>query len=321
MARQTPGERYTQRLQRRLEDIQSIHELVREIAVDEFSKIKLRKTPKMPRRRKSAGKYEAVLVLSDFQAGKRSPSYDGEVFRRRLLKLASPTIELCERWSVDTLHVFSLGDLVEGSVIFPHQPHTIDRPAFLQACRLVPEACYELVHELLPHFRKLTWTEVPGNHGRQGRKGDGSSELDNNDSVAMVVLEALLKPERDAGRVEFSCAGDPNWWNYREVLGNGCLLVHGNELSCNAKSIKDAMLGWHADPSLPPFKLVFMGHWHQRLIVSANGLEARISPSLDSDCQFAERWCKATSEPAQMLYVFHRKHCIVGEHELKVDRL
>lgn len=312
-------ERYTRTLENRIKQLSSVQDLVREIAVEEFAKVKHRRTPKLPRKRKQGGKYEGVLVLSDFQAGKKTPTYDGDIFRQRLLRTAQPTIDLCDRWDIETLHVFSLGDLVEGSVIFPHQPHCIDRPAFQQACSLVPHACYDLAHELLPYFRKVTWTEVPGNHGRQGKRGDGQSELDNNDSVAMVVLEALLKPEIDQGRVDFRLAGDPNWWNHRDVLGHGCFLVHGNEVGCHAKRIKDAMLGWHADPALPGFRYLFMGHWHQRMIVTANGLEARISPSLDSDCQFATRILQATSQPAQMFYVFNKKHGLIGEHEIAVS--
>lgn len=322
MARsKTEGERYTRVLENRIRKLSSIHELVREIAVEEFSKIKHRRSPAKPRKRARGGKYEAILVLSDFQAGKKTASYDSDVFRRRLASLASPTRDLAELWGIETLHVFCLGDLVEGSVIYPGQAWHLDSPAFIQACRTVPEAIYNLIHDLLPSFRKVTVTDVPGNHGRAGPNRAGIPERDNFDSVAIAVLEALLKPEIDAKRIDFRACEDPNWWNHREVLGHGCLLVHGNQLSPTTHKLKQAMLGWHAAPEIPDFRFLLLGHWHQRTIVSVNGLEARISPSLDSDCQFAMEKLQATSEPAQMLYVMHRKHGIVGEHELKVDRL
>ena len=161
--------------------------------------------PKAPARRATGRPEEvAFLHISDTQIGKRTASYNSEVAVERLLELAHKVIRITEvrrqAAQIDEIHVALGGDMVEGELIFSHQPHLIDQSVFDQALRTTPFVLARVVRLLLAHFKKVKVFGVVGNHGRPAPKDVGSPPRTNWDRVVYETLRHLFFGSPDAPR-------------------------------------------------------------------------------------------------------------------------
>jgi len=72
----------------------------------------------------------AVLVISDLHIGKKTADFNITVARRRLNKLAEKVCRIKEQlgngYELDNIHVWMLGDTIDGDGIYPGQPHHQD---------------------------------------------------------------------------------------------------------------------------------------------------------------------------------------------------
>jgi hypothetical protein len=112
----------------------------------------------------------AVLVISDVQLAKRTPTYNMAVAEERLMLAVQKTIRITEvrrkAAKINKIKVFFVGDLVEGEQIFPHQPWETEAPLMIQACREGPRMFAQMLMGLAQEFESVETTWVSGNHGR-----------------------------------------------------------------------------------------------------------------------------------------------------------
>jgi len=246
----------------------------------------------------------ALLHLTDWQLGKHTSSYSTEVCEQRVRAAVAKTIKLTEIQRADhpvrECHVMLGGDLVEGVSIFPGQPWEVDSSAFAQvftASRLVEE----VILTLLAAFESVTVWEVAGNHGRIGRKGD-MPRADNLDRIVCRIAREKLSSQ---GRMKWTEQND--WYSLVEVGAYHALLVHGDQVKSfgGTTPIHGLMKKANAWASgvTPPFADLYLGHLHQELTMTlANGGRVYMTPSTESNSEYAREFMAAHGRPGQRLH-------------------
>ena len=153
-----------------------------------------------PAKDKRKGNSEVALwVMGDWQGGKRTPSYDSEVMRSRVLQFVNKAISITNiqrtHHPVKECTIAFTGDMVEGLFNFPSQPHELDSTIFEQYVN-VSRLCVDVVREALATYETVTVVAEWGNHGRIGSKRDGVPRHDNIDRMVFELARQMLKDEK-----------------------------------------------------------------------------------------------------------------------------
>ena len=258
-------------------------------------------TPRPDRRSKRAE--VALLPLSDWHVGKRTSSFDSDVARQRIDRLAAKVVEITEieraDHPVNECHVLLLGDFLDGVIIFPGQSFEIDSTLFSQLFTTVG-ILEGLVRTLLSTFRSVTVWSACGNHARLGKKGD-MPRGDNVDRVLYRIVRDRLTAQK-----RLTWHEPQSWYSIAEIGSYRAMIAHGDQIKSFGGTPAFAILkkcnSW-ASGVLPPFRDVWMGHFHNPLVLPlANGRgRVFISPSIESDSAYAAEVVAAAGVPAQRL--------------------
>lgn len=256
------------------------------------------------------GSEYAVALLSDLQTGKRTPDYDSDIARERVLRYARKIVQLTE---IQRLHhpvrhciVPMLGDMVEGVDIFPGQQYLIDSTLYAQLFNTTPQLLAEFCRYLLAHFETVTVYAVDGNHGRIGRKGQFGPE-DNADRMLYRILALLMRDEPRFELIMTDPVGERNWYHVVEIGDYKALLIHGDQIRGHSGipwyGIQKKVNGWGSGGLGPDsdFQDVFMGHYHQLGAIPLNHRMVWANGSTESTNTFAAEVLAAQSEPSQWL--------------------
>lgn len=247
----------------------------------------------------------ALLHLTDWQLGKRTESYDSDICRQRVEETVRRAIKLTEIQKADhpvrECHVMLGGDLVEGISIFPGQVYEVDATTFSQvfsAAGLVTSA----ILTLLESFEKVTVSEVAGNHGRMGRKGDAPRE-DNLDRIVGRVARDQL-----ANQPRLHWQENKSWYSMVEIGNYRALLVHGDQVKSFGGNVPAYGLlrkgnSWAAGGIPETFKDIYVGHLHQPMTLQlASGGLIYMTPSTESGSAYAREFMAAHGRPGQRLH-------------------
>lgn len=179
---------------------------------------------------------EAVLCFSDLHIGLAVRSdevgglgnYNVDKFNVRLSNLVKRITAITEHHRVvsrlDTLNIFSLGDIVHGSNDagqwgFLHTEQNICDQVFI-AVREIELALLKL-NQVYP---RIKFYGVYGNHGRIGQKGQEKKYV-NWDYIVYKFLETSLKNQKG---ITFETPRSP--FTVAEVLNNKFFLTHGDQV-------------------------------------------------------------------------------------------
>lgn len=259
-----------------------------------------------------------MAVLSDWQLGKRTPSYDSEVCATRIEKYAEKVIRLTDIQRADHpvkhLRVHVLGDLVEGEMIFPGQAHLIDSSLYAQVVENGPTILAGFLRKMLAHFESVHVVAVIGNHGRIGRKGDFNPQT-NADRMLYRITQRILEGE---SRLTWDIPSIPNeraWYAISAIGNYSALLIHGDQFRGTAGipwyGLQKKAGGWALGAIPESFDDVDFGHFHQPTRVTLNNVTARCSGSPESHNDFAAEQLAAVGTPSQSLRFVHPERGIV----------
>lgn len=287
------------------------------------SSIDLPAVPPPVRDARRGGEEVAVAVLSDWQLGKRTPSYDSEVCAARIEKFAEKVIRLTDIQRADHpvrhLRVHILGDLVEGEQIFPGQSHLIDASLFEQTCETGPTILINFLRKMLAHFETVHVVAVIGNHGRIGRKGDFNPQTNADRMLYRNTQRILGGPDGDREpRLTWDIPSIPNeraWYAISQIGNYSALLIHGDQFRGTAGipwyGLQKKAGGWALGAIPESFDDVDFGHFHQPTRVTLNNVTARCSGSPESHNDFAAEQLAAVGTPSQSLRFVHPERGIV----------
>jgi hypothetical protein len=269
-----------------------------------FGKVPLAAVPPADKRTKS--NEVALWHMTDWQGAKRTPSYNSEIMRERVLEFAKKAVKITEIQRADhpVKECFILfgGDMVEGLFNFPSQVFEIDSTLFEQYVN-VSRLCVDVVSYALANYEKVTVVPEWGNHGRIGSKRDNVPRSDNFDRMCYELARQLLADEKRL--VWQECPEDIQ---RVEIGAYRALLIHGDEVGRNGFASPGAIVQhankWRSGSYPWEFRDVYIGHYHTHAEWSmANGLGAVYQTgSTESDNRYAGINLASSATPSQRLH-------------------
>lgn len=234
--------------------------------------------------------------MSDLHWGKKTATFGPDVLKDRLSRLGGKLMQERAKRNVnfDELRVFMLGDMNDGSDIYPGQPHAQAETNVEQQAWELSDFLAEWLREQLQVWRKITVDAVPGNHGRAGKF---AHEAANWDVVAYRYLKS--KVEKDGINVCFNTVGDL-FIRKVQIRGHNYLLYHGHDIKSFGNIPWYGMLlrlsRW-STTNLAPFDVACMGHFHCSGHWQINKLQMLTTGAAVSDDDWALRFLGWESSP------------------------
>lgn len=299
------------------------------------------KPVRLPERRASGqGDPEsAIAVIGDWQLGKITPTYNSDVTEERVERFGDKVINLTriqrKDHPVDDLHIFAVGDMIEGELIFPGQTHRIDSSLYRQVTDDGTRILLNFTRKMLGFYRTVTLHEVDGNHGALGGPFRREYHPESNGDRMLYRIVNTILTETGQDRVRFNFP-DPfserNWYAVAKVGNYTSLLMHGDQFRGTAGmpwySIQKKAGGW-ALGAIEEFALSFgkgfkvdidFGHWHQPTRLTLNKVTARCNGSTESHNTYAIEQLAAVGDPAQGLRFVHpEKGRVTAEYTVYLD--
>jgi len=296
-------------------------------AFDVFSNFELPKI-KQPNLKNNKHKVPetAVAVFADWQLGKVTPDYNSDVLEKRIEQYTEKLLEITEiqrmDHNVDDLHVWLLGDIVEGEEIFPGQAHLIDSGLYRQVGINGPRILGKFFSTVLENFKNVHVIGIIGNHGAVGGKTKKQHDPETNmDRLLYKIMDHMFEKEE---RITFNIpdgVGERNWYAIDNIGSYSSLLIHGDQLPPPASyhGYFKKIMGWK-DGAIPEhFDDVFMGHYHQQFKMTIGTTMLRISGSPESHNTYAQEFFSSMSKPCQHLMYVHPENGITSEYSIWLD--
>lgn len=273
----------------------------------------------------------AQVLLSDLQLGKRTPTYNTNVCERRVQLYARKVRELTDiqrsNRPITEAHVYMLGDMVEGEMIFPGQAHRIDSSLYRQVTVDGPRILIEFCRNLLDHFERVRVISVIGNHGRLGRRGDYHPES-NSDLMLYRVCKTVFESTRESRltwEIPFT-VGERSWYAVDTIGRHRYMLFHGDQMRGGGFAgipmygFGRAIAAWASGVIQKGFRYALCGHWHNMWSMPINNRILWVNGSTESDNTWFQEELKTRSDPGQWLLFAHPKVGVTSEHRVNLLR-
>lgn len=280
-----------------------------------------------PRDKRKDDPETALVVVSDWQLGKKTPTYSTEVCAKRVQKQAQVVRRLTEIQRADRpikrAVVTLLGDLVEGEMIFPGQEHRIDASLFRQVMLDGPEILGSFLRDLLGTFDEVSVEEVIGNHGALGGRGRKNYHPESNADA--MLYEATRKMLGKEPRLKWAgnyVPGERAWHRILTIGQHNFFLFHGDQMRGGGFAglpyygFARAINNWGGGVIKEPFRYAIAGHWHQLASMPINDRILWINGSLESDNEWLREELKAQAPPGQWLLFVHDRRGVTVEHRI-----
>jgi hypothetical protein len=276
---------------------------------DGIRTLEIRPVPAPPRAKPGAGAGEvAVAGFSDLQLAKATPSYDSVICEKRIEEYAEKVMRLTDiqrsAHPVRRLHVWALGDIVEGELIFPGQAHLIDSSLYRQVTVDGPRIVCNFLRRMLSHFEQVHVTWVIGNHGSLGGRArrDYHPETNADRMLGRIVQQIMAGEDRLTWNIPEG--KEDSWYAVDDIGGYKTLLIHGDQIDgglTTENGLRKKVLGWKSGGLGEPFDDVAMAHFHVVKKFTFNTTTVRVFGSPESDNGYAKRALATMSRPSQHL--------------------
>ena len=304
-------------------------EAVYRAAKDAASALTIPPVP-VPSKDKRHGKPEvAVAMLSDWQLGKKTPTYSSEVCEQRVARYAEKVTRLAGIQRADhpvrEVRVWLLGDLVEGELIFPGQAHRIDASLYRQVAVDGPRILGGFLRAMLGTFERVHVTAVIGNHGAIG--GPVRREMhpeSNADTMLYRIVQQVVTDPRLTWDIA-DPAGERGWYAIDTIGNLRTLLFHGDQIRGGFAGfplygLAKKVWGWKSGAIGEPFDNAALGHWHTPDSKVLNQTVIWVNGSTESDNTYAQEQLAASGRPCQwLLFVDPEKGRVSAEYRVWLD--
>lgn len=277
--------------------------------------------------RRSSNEEVAVAVISDWQLAKVTPDYDSPTCERRIQQFANKIVDLTNIQRADhpvkKIHVWALGDIVEGELIFPGQSFLIDGGLYRQVTVDGPRILKDFLNTLLENFEEVHFTGVIGNHGAIGGRGRRDHDPETNaDRMLYRIMSLIFENEP---RITFDIPdgrGEKHWYAIDRIGNYSSLLLHGDQFSGLSAmySFQKKVYGWKIGALGEDFDDVYSGHWHTPTKMTFNTIQVRVSGSPESTNTYASESLAAIGRPSQpLMFVHPEKGIVTAEYNCWLD--
>lgn len=298
---------------------------------------------------KSTDEEVAVLMLSDLHIGKKTKSYNSEVFAERLRKLQSHIAKviniLRQIYPIKKLVIFGLGDFVDHVAIYKTHAWHVDQHTMNQIYRTgVPELC-TFLQAMSNLFRQVEFVAVRGNHSRSGKFTPEELNFD------LVLYETLQLACQNIKNLVFTI--DWDWYHIHEIMGWKFMLTHGDVIRMYFQipyyNQTQKAMRWQGsitgdptsqleeiltDDKMPlgkrieavqrttsAFHYLLMGHFHTCSRYTWNNVELITNGCFSTDDDFATQVLGLKSETKQIFFGVHPKEGITWDYKLRLTEL
>lgn len=280
-------------------------------AIEEVAKVKPIKV-KPKKKRKTNYTREGAVLFSDWHRGSKSNNHwnlftDVE-FEKRVRKLVDKTILYGQEQKIKTLHVFLMGDLINGLIHVTTRIENMEN--IVQSTKIVAETIAQVLVEFADEFDEIKVYSARGNHDRvTPNKAESVSKESFFDFIPWY-LEARLK---DVDNVEFIENEYDDEIIVTKICGYNVFAVHGH---------RDKMSNVVANLSqmikvLPDY--IFMGHYHHHEENEFHMCEVIINSSLSGTDDYAKE-LRRTSKAAQKFIVFDKDEGRLCTYNIRLDK-
>jgi hypothetical protein len=298
---------------------------VYQAAKDATSTLTFAPVPGPPKQGSSRNSETAVVLLSDWQLAKVTPSYSTKVCEQRIEKLAEKVIALTDIQRADhpvkECRVYLLGDLIEGELIFPGQAHLVDASLYAQVLSDGPRILGGLLRKLAASFDSVRVVGVIGNHGSLGGRARRDYHPESNaDAMMYEVTRLALEGEKRITWAPNSTPGERHWYATDTIGDKTFFLFHGDQIRGGFAGFPwyafgRKLMGWR---NLYGFDYAVSGHFHTPVRGYYTGdIVHWGNGSVESDNTYAAENLAASGRPSQwLLYV--GKNGVTAEYEVKL---
>ena len=261
--------------------------------------------------------------LTDWQGGKKTPTYDSAVMIERVDEFLVKAHKLVEDYRksrpVKKCVIVFGGDMVEGMFNFPSQPFEVDQTLFGQYVT-VSKRIVEAIQYALTAFEQVHVVAEFGNHGRLGNRGF-LPKSNNLDLMCYELARQLLEDEK-----RLTWEQTENDWQKIEIGNYRAIAIHGDEVGRNGfaspGTIVSHIARWQSG-SLPfDFRDAYIGHYHTHSSWSLpNGFgQVYQTGSTESDNRYAQVLLASMAVPSQRMHLIDPvKGRVFAEHKIWLD--
>lgn len=269
----------------------------------------------------------AVVMLSDWQLGKRTPTYNSDVCEQRIARLAAKVASITAIARADhpvrACHVWNLGDLAEGELMFPGQAHRIDASLFRQVSLDGPRILSGFLRSMLATFETVSLQAVDGNHTFGGIQRRDYHPDDSADRMIVENAKLILAGEKRITWPSNEPDGERNWYAIDRIGNYSALLFHGNQIRGGFAGFPwygagRFVLRWYK--ALGPFTEAAFGHFHTLAECDVNGVTWRANGTTESTNTYALEEMAACGRPMQrLLFVEPEAGMVTASYPLWLD--
>ena len=275
-------------------------------------------------------KEDAVLQLSDMHVGKRNEILNPdtgkleETFNTEILiKEANRLIDgvytindlLSRTYDIETLHILSLGDIVDNHMIYKGQKLFVDYAVGEQIWVAV-QVYSDLITALLKVFKKINLIGVIGNHGRMTKGLEEMPVSSSFDYQVMRILQVVFKNER---RVSVTV---PESWDYiSNVKGWKYYMHHGDSVFSFMSVPYYGIVRQGKSRRIEfDYDLELIGHFHERMEIPMSSKSyTMVNGSWVRHDSFAWRKFGVLSRPGQNFFGVSEKRPRTWSFELDLN--
>jgi hypothetical protein len=276
-------------------------------------------TIKPYQRPKTKGKRDPetmVILRSDGHPGLITPSYDLDVYHRRVELFTEKVVLIrdiiSETIPIERCVIIDLGDNITGQGIFPNQSWKTQVHVMRQIYGEAAPALIKQGRTWLDYFPVVEEHSVPGNHGRTGKEYPDEVNFDN-------VLAQEIAARMD-GVDRFSMEVEWDWWKYVNIYNWRFLAVHGSQIrgwmGIPFYGLTNKGMKWQGSMPAGPWHYLVHGHFHTPFSMPWNNFEIISNGALPSDDDFALRELGMASTPAQQVFGVHPEHGVTWRYTL-----
>ena len=214
---------------------------------------------------KMSDKETAVLVLSDLHSGRRNyndqgvVTYNMDIMVARVGLVKDYVFDILEdRIKLDKLDEFCIamvGDIVDGSGIFPGQELSQDLTCFVPQICLVTACIWDIIVEVRQRFNiPVKVRGVRGNHGRQYKYCVANNNFDNLVFHLLYMMAYTYDPQ--GVNVEYSAGAPYLNFSLKDIK---CHIRHEAPVQTETPAARAKFLGWK---QIHEYSVMLYGHKH-----------------------------------------------------------
>jgi hypothetical protein len=199
---------------------------------------------------------KAILKIGDWHQGKEVDNYfnkyNNEIAKERIAKLIEETVKYCKTFSVGTLYVANLNDMIEG--VLRNISRVESNEDLISQIMTVSEMISVFIEELLSYGLNIKYLSVLDNHSRANINYRDHIEME-----SFVKLIDFYVKARVGNKIEYIDNKISDNVGHLEIDGKNHFFVHGHLKAHAINSVIQNL----AMPLKITVDAVHMGHFHK----------------------------------------------------------